>query len=327
MKLFDDQLIVVTGGAGFIGSCIVRYLNDQGHTNIVIVDDLGTSEKWKNLVGKTYLDIVSIKEFFQWLVGREAAIEAFIHLGANSSTTETDADHLLDNNFRFSKTLTQYALKNDQRFIYASSAATYGDGAQGFSDDHTRLQMLRPQNMYGYSKQLFDLWLKNNNLLDKVVGLKYFNVFGPNELHKKGMASAITRMVPSVQKEGIIKLFKSNDPTRYPDGGQMRDFIYVKDAVRMTCAFLTNDATGIFNIGNGKPNSWNELASAVFKALGIPPKIEYIDIPKEIIGYQNYTAADMGKSSRVLGKAAECMPLEEAVRDYVSGYLLQHKTW
>lgn len=328
MKMYDDQLIVITGGAGFIGSATIRYLNDRGVKNIVVVDDLGTDEKWKNLVGKSFYEIVPINECFKWLEGQESSIEAFIHLGACSSTVEKNASYLLENNYRFSIKLAEYALKNKQRFIYASSAATYGDGAKGFSDDHASLDGYQPLNMYGYSKHLFDLWLKTTGSLDKVVGLKYFNVFGPNEYHKGRMASAIYHILPTVQKEGVIRLFKSNDPANFGDGSQCRDFIYVKDAARLTCAFLENEATGIFNIGTGKATTWNEVARAVFKALDMPESIEYIDMPLDLRGkYQNYTRADMRKTGGVLGQDAICDTLENGVIDYVRNYLLSGKLW
>lgn len=328
MKLYDDQLIVITGGAGFIGSGLIRYLNDQGLNNLVIVDDLGKTEKWKNLVGKRIVDVVAIDQLFKWLEGREALIEAFVHLGACSNTTETDADYLMDNNYRFSQQLVQFAIKNGQRFIYASSAATYGDGAQGFIDDESKLDELRPLNMYGFSKQLFDLWLKSEGLLDQVVGLKYFNVFGPNEWHKGRMASAILHMLPIAQKEGVVRLFKSSEPEKYADGEQKRDFIYVKDAVRMTAAFLQNDAYGIFNVGRGAATSWNDLAAAVFKAIGKPCQIEYIPMPADLLGkYQNYSCADMRKTKKVLKSQVNCMPFEESVIEYVRNYLIPGKTW
>ena len=328
MKMYDDQLIVITGGAGFIGSCVARHLNNQGMKNLVIVDDLGTTEKWKNLVKKSFADVISINEFFPWLEGKQKEIEAFIHLGACSSTVESDASYLLDNNYRFSVRLAEYALENNHRFIYSSSAATYGDGSKGFSDDHDLLEELEPLNMYGYSKHLFDLWLKNHGVLDKVVGLKYFNVFGPNEQHKGRMASAITHVLPSAKNDGVIRLFKSNDPENFGDGEQCRDFIYVKDAVRMTCAFLENDASGIFNIGTGKAGTWNELANGVFKGLDMEPHIEYIDMPEDLKGkYQNYTRADMRKTAGILGKDAICETLENSVVDYVKNYLLPGKLW
>lgn len=328
MRIYDDQYIVITGAAGFIGSCLVRYLNDQGIYNIVVVDHLGVSDKWKNLVGKRILDVVDKHTFFPWLNGREDAIEAFIHLGACSSTVETDASYLLQNNYRFSVDLAEYALKNEQRFIYASSAATYGDGSLGFSDNEHELEALRPLNMYGFSKQLFDLWAKNQGVQDKFVGLKFFNVFGPNEWHKGRMASAIMHMLPQIQKEGTVRLFKSSQPELFADGGQKRDFIYVKDTVRMIYAFLKNEAGGIYNVGSGIASTWNELATALFKALNIPVNIQYIDMPADLIGkYQNYTCADMEKTRLALGNEANCMPLEDAVIDYVQNYLLPQKTW
>ena len=225
MKLHDDQLIVITGGAGFIGSALIRHMNDLGFKNLVIVDDLGTDEKWKNLVGKQFVEILPSHQLFDWLEGRESTIGGVVHLGACSSTVEKDASFLLENNYRYTRKLAEYALHHDKRFVYASSAATYGDGSLGFDDDHDALESLQPLNMYGYSKHLFDLWAKSEGVLDKVVGLKYFNVFGPNEQHKGRMASVITKMVPDVQREGKIRLFKSSEP-KYADGGQMRDFIY-----------------------------------------------------------------------------------------------------
>ena len=324
----SDDLIVVTGAAGFIGSAVVRHLNDNGRKNIVLIDDLEHTDKWKNLVGKSFHDIISIKDCFEWLKGKESEIEGFIHLGACSSTVEKDADYLLENNYRFTVKLAEYALSNNHRFIYASSAATYGDGSKGFSDDHAKLEQLEPLNMYGYSKHLFDLWAKRNGVLDRVVGLKYFNVFGPNEAHKGRMASAIVHILPQAQNEGEIRLFKSTHPDQFADGDQCRDFIYVKDAVRMTCAFLDNEAGGIFNIGTGKAGTWNQVARALFKALDTEPNIRYIDMPEDLIGkYQNYTRADMSKTAGILGQTALCEPLEASVIDYVKNYLLTGKKW
>lgn len=328
MKTNNQSLIVITGGAGFIGSAVIRFLNDAGYTNLVVVDHLGKDEKWKNLVGKQFADIIEPAQFFEWLKGRENQIDAFIHLGACSSTVETDASYLLENNYLFSRRLAEYALKNGQRFIYASSAATYGDGTKGFLDSHDQLESLQPLNMYGYSKQLFDLWLKRNNLLDKVVGLKYFNVFGPNEYHKGRMASAIFHLLPQAQQKGVVNLFKSTDPERFADGGQMRDFIYVKDAARMTCAFLNNKEGGIFNIGRGEPGTWNEVTEALFTAIDKKPKIQYIEMPEDLKGkYQNYTCADMNKTRKALGSEAACSPIKPAVMDYVQNYLVTERYW
>ncbi|MCE5318654.1 MAG: ADP-glyceromanno-heptose 6-epimerase [Parachlamydia sp.] len=322
------QNIVVTGGAGFIGSGVIRHLNDQGHSNIIVVDELAKTEKWKNLVGKQFVDFIPKHQFFDWLKGREEEIKAFIHLGACSSTVETDASYLLENNYRFTIRLAEYAFRHGKRFIYASSAATYGDGNRGFSDEHATLESYHPLNMYGYSKHLVDLWLKREGLLERAVGLKYFNVFGPNEYHKGRMASAITHILPTAKRDGVIRLFKSSEPNQFGDGEQKRDFIYVKDVARMTCAFLDNQATGIFNIGSGRASTWNEMASAVFKALGQQTKIDYIDMPVDLIGkYQNYTCADMHKTEAVLGSETKCQPLEDSVIEYVRNYLTPGTTW
>lgn len=326
MQAYQDKYIIVTGGAGFIGSCLLKHLNDLGLDRLIVVDNLGSSEKWKNLVGKRFSDALHKDDLFSWLQGREKEIGAFIHLGACSSTVETDANYLLENNYRYSVKLAQYAIPHRHRFIYASSAATYGDGLEGFSDDHETLLRYRPLNMYGYSKHMFDLWLQKEGLLDQVVGLKYFNVFGPNEYHKGRMCSALIKMVPDALNKGSIRLFKSADP-KYGDGGQVRDFIYVKDVVKMTAQFLNNSASGIFNIGSGVANTWNSLATAVFHALNKPVSIEYFDMPADLLGkYQNYTCADMGKS-RKNGLQMADYTLEASVKDYVCNYLLEGKYW
>ncbi len=324
----SEKVIVVTGGAGFIGSNIIRTLNDRGMKNIVVVDRLGKDHKWKNLVGKQFVDILEVDQLFDWLEGRESEISSFIHLGACSDTTEPDASYLLKNNYQYSVHLAEYAFKHGQRFIYASSAATYGDGSLGFSDDHDVLEQLQPLNMYGYSKHVFDLWLKNQGLLDKAVGLKYFNVFGPNECHKGRMASVISKVVPDVQNEGVIRLFKSSDPKNYKDGGQKRDFIYVKDVAKITLEFLSNKSGGIYNVGRGVPTEWNELAEAVFKALDKPVNIQYNEMPADIRrAYQNYTCADVNKLQQALGDASKCQNFDESVADYVRNHLIPGKTW
>ncbi len=326
-KTNKGQLIVVTGASGFIGSCTVKHLNDRGMANLVLVDDIKKTEKWKNLLNKKCIDFISRGDLFQWLEGREKNVQAFIHLGACSDTMENDGNYLMENNFRYSVRLAEYAMKHGQRFIYASSAATYGDGALGFTDDHASLEELRPLNLYGFSKYYFDLWAKQQGILDKIVGLKYFNVFGPNENHKGRMASMVYKMLPIVQNEGRIRLFKSSRPQLFADGDQCRDFIYVKDAVRMTCDFLENDITGIFNIGSGETTTWNALAKAVFKALDKPPQIEYIDMPSDLVKqYQNYTCADMVKYKKHT-KALCKYTIEEGVADYVKNYLLEDRRW
>jgi len=321
-------MIVVTGGAGFIGSGIVRHLNNQGVNRIVIVDDLNKPGKKKNLEDKQYSELIPKKELFDWLKGKHASIQAFIHMGACSSTLENNVPFLVENNYLYSVRLCEYALEHKKRFIYASSAATYGDGSRGFEDDHAKLEEHYPLNRYGYYKHLFDLWLKNQDLLNSVVGLKFFNVFGPNESHKGRMASAITHILPAAQREGEIKLFKSSEPKQFGDGEQKRDFIYVKDAARMLCQYLHNDSMGIYNIGSGVANTWNDLANAVFKAIHKTPNIRYIDMPPDLVGkYQNYTCASMDKTRKELQKAAVCAPLEDSVIEYVRDHLLTGTPW
>lgn len=334
MKATTKSLIVITGAAGMIGSGVVRYLNDLGHQNLLLVDDLKRGEKWKNLLGKQFVDLISRHKIFDWLQGRESEVDAFVHLGACSDTTETDADYLLENNFRFTVRLGTWALKHDKRFIYASSAATYGDGSRGFSDDEAGLEDLRPLNMYGFSKHLVDLWMKRENALHRVVGLKYFNVFGPNEYHKDQMASMVLKMTHKANEEGVIGLYKSNDPDRFDDGDQCRDFVYLKDAVRLTCAFLEprfRQTFGIFNIGYGKATSWNQLAAALFQALDKPTNITYIDMPSQLHRqYQNYTCADMRKTHKIFSTdpaIIQVTPIDEAVREYVQKYLLRRVGW
>jgi ADP-L-glycero-D-manno-heptose 6-epimerase len=315
--------IIVTGGAGFIGANVVKRLNELGEEKIFIVDNLSNSEKWKNLVDLSFEDYIHKDKFIDELKKNKfrLSVKAIIHLGARSSTTERDVDFLMENNYEYTKELAKWSIKNNVRFIYASSAATYGDGSIGFSDNHDLIPKLRPLNAYGYSKQIFDLWALKKGLLDKIVGLKYFNVFGPRENHKGDMRSMVLKAYEQIKRDGKIRLFKSYNP-QYKDGEQLRDFIYVKDAVEMTLFFLENPKlNGIFNVGTGIPRSWNDLAKAVFSALRTNPNIEYVDMPEEIRGkYQYFTKAEMEKI-RKSGYTKPILSLEEAVKDYILNYL------
>ena len=312
-------MIVVTGGAGFIGSALVWRLNQIGENKIIVVDELGKDEKWKNLVGLSFQDFIHKDEFISLVMEDEVPfkIGTIIHMGANSSTTEKDADYLLFNNYEYTKELAKYSIKKDIRFIYASSAATYGDGSLGFYDDESRLKELRPLNMYGYSKQLFDLWANRNGLLNRIVGLKYFNVFGPNEYHKGDMRSVVHKAFEQIRDFGRVRLFKSLNP-KYKNGEQMRDFIYVNDAVDMTLFFLDNkEFNGIFNVGSGKARTWNDLVAALFKSMGKPVNIDYIDLPEHLTDkYQYFTEARLDKIKKA-GYSKTITSLENGVTEYV----------
>ena len=315
--------IVVTGGAGFIGSNVVKSLNELGEDKIFIVDNLDKSEKWKNLVTLNFEDYIH-KDIFLDEIKKgsfDGSVKAIIHLGARSSTTEQDVDFLMKNNYEYTKELAKWSIKNNVRFIYASSAATYGDGSKGFSDAHETIPKLKPLNAYGFSKQIFDLWALKNKILDKIVGLKYFNVYGPGEYHKGDMRSMVLKAYEQIKRDGKIRLFKSYKP-EYKDGEQLRDFIYVKDAVDMTLFFLEKpELNGIFNIGTGQPRSWNDLARAVFSSLKMELNIEYIDMPEEIKDkYQYFTRAEM-KKIKDAGYEKPLTSLEEAVKDYILNYL------
>jgi ADP-L-glycero-D-manno-heptose 6-epimerase len=317
-------MIIVTGGAGFIGSNLVWELNQLGEQNILIVDHLGLEEKWKNLRGLRFLDFESKDAFIskaeKGLFDHQTW--AVFHLGACSSTTEKDADYLMENNYEYSRRLAMvFAGKPGLRFIYASSAATYGDGSTGYSDELTPGPELLPLNMYGYSKHLFDCWAQKTGFLKRAVGLKYFNVFGPNEYHKADMRSVVIRAYFQAKKTGVIRLFKSYRHD-IGDGEQRRDFIYVKDAVNVTLFFLENpEVNGLFNVGTGQANTFNRLAHAVFSALDMPDNIEYIDMPEGLEKrYQYYTCAELDKL-RASGFRGNFHDLEDAARDYVLNYL------
>jgi ADP-L-glycero-D-manno-heptose 6-epimerase len=319
---FSNSRVLVTGGAGFIGSALVWALNRRGCENIVVCDLLGTSAKWRNLVPLRFRDYVEADQLLPRLQnGALGKFDLILHLGACSSTTEGDASYLVRNNYEFTKDLCAWALANRARFVYASSAATYGDGAAGMSDDESHLEKLRPLNMYGYSKHLFDLHAWRGGFLKKIVGLKYFNVFGPNEDHKGDMRSVVHKSFAQVKTEGVIRLFKSYRRD-FRDGEQQRDFLYVKDAAAMTLHLAANKkAGGLFNIGSGVARTWNDLARAVFAALGRRPRIEYIEMPETLRDkYQYFTQADISKL-RAAGYRQPITPLEEAVNDYVRSYL------
>jgi len=315
-------MIIVTGGAGFIGSAIIAMLNSRGITDILVVDQSGCKQR-QNLINLSFADYVEKDKFLEMVVKNKISppIKAVFHMGACTSTTETNASYLKKNNYEYTKTLAKWATDANIRFIYASSAATYGDGSKGFCDDEEKIHQLKPLNLYAHSKQLFDLWARKTGLLKKIVGLKYFNVFGPNEQHKADMRSFILRAFEQINATGKVCLFKSCNPD-YADGEYMRDFIYVKDAVDMTLFFYDNPKiNGLFNIGTGKARTWNDMVKAVFAAMGRPPNIEYIEMPGNLRSqYQYFTEADITK----LRKAGYKRPttfIEDAIKDYVQNYL------
>jgi ADP-L-glycero-D-manno-heptose 6-epimerase len=318
-------VIILTGGAGFIGSVLLGRLNSDGFSDIMIVDELESSEKWKNLVGKQYQDYIHKDAFPEFLTEtlKKEDVEAVIHLGACTSTTERNVEYLMRNNFLYSKTLAVWCFEQNIPFIYASSASTYGNGKLGFSDEDDMTPKFRPLNAYGYSKHIFDLWLLRNGYDKLCTGFKFFNVFGPNEYHKGAMASLVYKAYHQVKETGGLKLFSSYHPD-YKDGEFLRDFIYVKDAVDVLMWTIDDPSTrGIYNLGTGKARSWNDLASALFMAMGKEKNITYIDMPEEIRpAYQYFTQANMLKL-RKAGYKAAFTEIEDSVTDYVKNYLSQ----
>ena len=322
------QRILVTGGAGFIGSALVWALNQRGQENILVTDVLHTDEKWKNLVALKFADYMSADDLLSRVTDKPESLGKFdviYHLGANSATTERDAGHLMKNNFEYTKALAHWAIATNARFVYASSAATYGDGANGMDDKMDDLTKLRPLNMYGYSKHLFDLYAQRAGIAKRIVGLKYFNVYGPNENHKGDMRSVVNKAFDQIRSTGKVQLFKSHRPD-YRDGEQMRDFLYVKDAVNMTL-FLASQplAGGLYNLGSGEARTWLQLVKAIFSALDLSPQIEFVDMPLPLREkYQYHTCADISKL-RTLGFKDQITPLDDAVADYVKNYLAPGK--
>jgi ADP-L-glycero-D-manno-heptose 6-epimerase len=327
-QYWKNKRAIVTGGAGFIGSVLVWELNRRGCTDILIADYQPPVRKHSNLTGLKFTEYVDPSDLQGWLAsGSLGKLDAIFHLGACSSTTETNEKYLRANNFEYSRKLAEWALREGVRFVYASSAATYGDGSAGMDDsDLSQLERLKPLNLYGLSKQWMDLHARKNGWLDKIVALKYFNVFGPNEYHKGDMRSVVCKSYTQALETGVIPLFKSYRP-EYGDGEQRRDFLYVKDAVAMTLHLAANPAAnGIFNLGSGKMHTWNELARAVFAALGREPRIEYVEMPESLRGkYQYSTQADIRKLLST-GYDRPITSLEDAVRDYVLNYLVPGRT-
>lgn len=317
-------MIVVTGAEGFIGSCLVARLNQDGFSDLVLVDDFGAIEnRERNLEGKKYTALVERKDFFDWLNLNTIELEFVFHIGARTDTTESDEQIFKELNVDFSKRLFKVCANEGIPLVYASSAATYGDGAFGYDDNENGLNQLQPLNPYGRSKNEFDIWaLAQEKQPLFWAGLKFFNVFGPNEYHKKRMASVIFHAFHQIQNEGKVKLFQSHRPD-YKDGEQMRDFIYVKDLCDV-CIYLMHHRknSGIYNLGTGEARTWNDLVSAIFMALGKEKNIEYIPVPEDIREkYQYFTEANMDKL-RSIGYTNKFLSVEDAVLDYVKNYLL-----
>ena len=312
--------ILVTGGAGFIGSALIWELNRRGLTNILVCDLLRSDEKWKNLVALRFADYIEADKLEETL-DRFDEIKTIFHLGACSATTEKDASYLIRNNYEWTKTLAHFALARGVRFVYASSAATYGEDAAGVSET-VPLNKLRPLNMYGYSKHMFDLYAENTGMLPRITGVKYFNVFGPNESHKADMRSVVHKAYEQIRNRGVVSLFKSYRP-EYADGGQKRDFFYVKDAVDATIFLAEHvDGGGLFNLGSGEANTWIGLVTPIFEALGLETKIEFVEMPETLRAkYQYLTMADISKL-RGAGFSRPMTKLSDAVTDYVKNYLV-----
>ncbi|MEQ9366314.1 MAG: ADP-glyceromanno-heptose 6-epimerase [Leptospirales bacterium] len=332
-------MIIVTGAAGLIGSAVVRELNRRGERDLLLVDHLGTTEKWMNLRSLRFREYLEKDEFLErveWELSRRtgqdagkwddplfADVKTIIHLGANSSTTERDASHLIENNYRYSVRMAELCRLLEARLVYASSAATYGDGLRGFDDGHDHLHELRPLNAYGYSKHAFDQYMQRLDFAPAAAGVKYFNVFGPNEYHKGEMQSLVLKAYRQILETGKLNLFKSYHPD-YEDGKQKRDFLYVEDAAAMTVFFALDnrEAKGLFNAGSGVANTWLGLAGAIFAGMEQAARIEFVDMPDHLRNkYQYYTCAPIDRLNAA-GYTRAVTPLEDAVQDYVRNYLV-----
>jgi ADP-L-glycero-D-manno-heptose 6-epimerase len=318
--------IIVTGAAGFIGSCMVQYLNELGYTNLILVDEFSRADKKPNLEGKNYQLIVEREELFTWLYAAKPAIDFVIHLGARTDTTEFNYSIHQHLNVEYSQHIWNYCTVNNVPLIYASSAATYGDGAMGYKDEHTLCYDLKPLNPYGISKNEFDKWvLHQEDHPPFWAGLKFFNVYGPNEYHKARMASVIFHSFNQIQQSGLVKLFRSHKEG-FKDGEQLRDFVYVKDVVKVIGWLMQHQpASAIYNLGTGRARTFYDLVKATFTALGLETKIEFIDMPEDIRDkYQYFTEADMVKL-RNAGYNEPFYSLEEGVTDYVANYLSRNR--
>jgi ADP-L-glycero-D-manno-heptose 6-epimerase len=313
---------VVTGAAGFIGSNVVKELLDR-NVKVICVDNFGSGEKWRNLSNKCFSEFINKDEFISRLENGEwlDKISTIIHLGACSATTQKDMDFLWSNNVLYSRKLALYSIKHKIRFIYASSAATYGEGHDGFDDNPQLIKSLKPTNPYGYSKAVFDNWIIDNNCINQVAGLKFFNVYGPNEYHKGEQSSVVVKAYQQIIEKKQIKLFKSDRPD-YSDGEQKRDFVYVIDCVKVILWLMDNpNVSGIFNVGTGEARSWNDLANAIFKSLNMSPNIEYFDMPENLKAHYQYFTQATTKRLTDAGYKNKFTTIEDGVMDYVTNYI------
>ncbi len=331
----NNSCIVITGAAGFIGSCMVQYLNEQGFENLILVDDFGVETKRKNWEEKKFNCIVERISFFDWLEEKKPKVDFIIHLGARTDTTEFDYEVHRTLNYNYSIEVWNYCTANQIPLVYASSAATYGDGTLGYDDNHEIIDKLQPLNPYGVSKNEFDKWaLQQTNQPPFWAGLKFFNVYGPNEYHKGRMASVIWHSFNQIKNDGVVKLFKSHRAD-FKDGQQLRDFIYAKDIVKVIDWLMnemlqeswTYQKNGLYNLGTGNARSFEDLVKATFSALDLQPNIEYVDMPLDIRDkYQYFTEANMQKLKKA-GYTEKFYSLEEGVNDYVRNYLKQLKVY